>query len=62
MRTSILILIASLLVALTPWFTLLDTWTAATTPGNIGALLGIIGGVILAWLGASPIKTGTQGG
>jgi hypothetical protein len=55
MKTSILILIASLLVALVPWFNALATWGAISTPVNVGAVLGIVGGVLLAWLGASPI-------
>jgi|WetSurMetagenome_2_1015567.scaffolds.fasta_scaffold159704_3 hypothetical protein len=56
MKTPILILIASLLVSLVPWFNALSTWGAMFTPVNVGAFFGIVGGVLLAWLGASPIK------
>jgi len=55
MKTPTLILLASLAVALVPWFNALSTWGAALTTVNVGAFLGIVGGVLLAWLGKSPI-------
>lgn len=58
--TKIIILIASLMIALGPWLYELDTFGQIATPSGVGALLGIIGGVLLAWLGESPRKPKLQ--
>ena len=62
MKLSILVLVASLLMAIGGWVITLPSWQAALAPVSMGGLLTGIGGVILAWLGKSPIKTngGTQ--
>ena len=51
-----LVLIASIMVAVVPWGSTLETWGDAITVANIFPLLGIVGGVLLAWLGQSPLK------
>jgi hypothetical protein len=55
-----LILFASWLVAIVPWGSSLSTWQDAITTGNLFPFLGITGGVILAWLGQSPIMARTK--
>lgn len=59
---SFLVLAASLLVAVSPWMMSLESFETATTPANLGALAGIVGGVLLAWLGKSPLKPKGGGG
>jgi len=54
MKVSIIILIASLLVALGGWMATLATWVDALTPIAFGGLIAIVGSVLLAWLGESP--------
>lgn len=54
------ILIASLLVALGSWGTTFSTWAEVTRVSNVFGLIGIVGGVVLAWLGTSPLKGGTK--
>ena len=51
-----LVLVASIMVAVVPWGSSLNSWGDAVTVANIFPLLGIVGGVLLAWLGQSPIK------
>lgn len=52
---SISILAAGLLIAVGPWMAAFDSWTQTVAVSNVGVLLGIIGGVFLAWSGKSPI-------
>ena len=47
-------LVGGLLVAAGPWLIALDAWGDALAPANLGILLPIIGGVLMAWLGKSP--------
>jgi len=47
-------LAGGLLVAVGPWLLALETWGTAFSPANLGILLPIIGGVVMAWLGKSP--------
>ena len=54
MRKKFGVLAASLAVALVPYINSLESWPDAVTPVAIGALLGIVGGVVLAWYGESP--------
>ncbi len=56
MKLSMVVLVASLLMAIGGWIITLPTWQAACTPVSMGGLLTGVGGVILAWLGKSPIK------
>jgi hypothetical protein len=62
MKLSIAFLLASLLMAIGGWILTLPNWNAATTPAAIGGLLTGLGGVVVAWLGKSPItpKGGSQ--
>jgi hypothetical protein len=50
------VLIASLLVALSGWGISFESWAETTRVSNVFALFGIVGGVLLAWLGTSPLK------
>lgn len=56
MVKSILGLLASEAVALVAWGSSLPNWDAALLTENFFPGLGIFGGVLLAWLGQSPIK------
>lgn len=57
MKLSVLLLVASLFIALGGWMLTLPNWAAATTPTAIGGLFLGLGGVICAWLGKSPIQS-----
>lgn len=61
MKTSIVILVCSLMIGIGPWTLAFDKWEEALLPQNVGALAGIVGGIVLAWLGASPIKPAKGG-
>lgn len=50
---AVLWFLGAMLMALGPFFNTLKSWEALTLPINIGALLGIIGGVLFAWFGES---------
>lgn len=60
--TKALVLIASLLVALGGWGATFTSWAEVCRVNNVFGLVGIIGGVLLAWLGASPLQGGGIGG
>ncbi len=60
MRISVMVLIASLMLAVGGWLAALASWHDLAQPGTIAALLSTIGGVILAWLGRSPIAPKQQ--
>jgi hypothetical protein len=60
MKVSILVLIASLMLSIGGWLGALGSWHDLVQPGTIAALLSTIGGVILAWLGRSPITPKQQ--
>lgn len=60
MKTSIMVLIASLLVAIASWGSGFNNWAELKAIGNIFSLVGVIGGVVLAWLGQSPIKPSSK--
>ena len=49
-------LAASLAFALSPVLALQETWEVFKTPSGVSLLLGPIAGVILAWVGKSPLK------
>jgi hypothetical protein len=51
MKISLMVLIASLMLAVGGWLAALGSWHDLGQPGTIAALLSTIGGVILAWLG-----------
>jgi hypothetical protein len=55
-KLSVLLLIASIIVGIGGWMVTLQTWQQATNPVPMGGLLMIIGGVLCAWLGQSPLK------
>ena len=57
MNLSKLLLIASLIAGIGGWMVTLSNWAAACTPVNVGGLLMIVGGVVAAWLGKSPLKS-----
>lgn len=56
MNSSLLVLAASLFVALGGWGIGLNNWSQLCEVSNVFSLLGVIGGVVLAWLGKSPVK------
>lgn len=56
MNTSLILLIASIIAGIGGWMITLSDWASATTPVSIGGLLMIVGSVIAAWLGKSPIS------
>ena len=60
MKLSISLLVASLLMAAGGWIFTLPTWAAAATPAALGGLLTGLAGVVLAWLGKSPIQGGMK--
>ena len=51
------LLVGGLLVAIGPWLTAFSSWAEAIDVSNVGVVLGIGGGVFLAWLGKSPTQT-----
>jgi len=53
-RGSYAMLIGGMLVAVGPWLLSLEAWGHAIAPQNLGVLLPIVGGVLMAWLGKSP--------
>jgi uncharacterized membrane protein len=55
MLKSISWLIGSLLIAVSSWFYGLDSWQSIT-PQSFSGLAGAIGGILIAWVGQSPIK------
>ncbi len=55
MYKSIAILICSLVIALAPYILQLPEWGDMLAPGSLGTWLPIIAGVVLSWLGQSPI-------
>jgi len=56
MNASMLLLIASIIAGIGGWMITLSSWAAASTPVSMGGLLMIIGSVVAAWLGKSPLK------
>lgn len=62
MKLSYAVLAASLLVAIGSWGMGFDNWRDLTEVSNVMSLAGVIGGVILAWLGRSPIPPRSNGG
>lgn len=52
----IVLLIGSLLIALGPWVLSLEAWCNAVTPQSVAVLFGIVGGVLVAWVGESPLR------
>ena len=53
--TSVLILLASLCIVLGPWMLQLSTFDDVLTPSKMGELISMVGAVVLAWLGRSPL-------
>jgi hypothetical protein len=53
----LLLLVASLCVALGPLLLELESFDALFTPQNLGVMLPIIGGVIMAWVAKSPLES-----
>ncbi len=49
-----IVLIASLLASLGGWGASFTSWAQVAQPSNLFALVGIIAGVLLAWVGTSP--------
>ena len=56
MKISIVVLVASLLIAIGSWGSGFSNWQQLREVPNVFSLLGVIGSVVLAWLGRSPIK------
>jgi hypothetical protein len=52
----VVLLLASLAIALGPWIAALPSWGSALEPVTVAVGLPIIGGVVVAWLGESPLK------
>jgi hypothetical protein len=55
-QVSYTVLAASLPIALASWGSGFDNWQQLKEIANVFSLLGVVGGVFLAWLGKSPIK------
>jgi hypothetical protein len=55
-QTSIKQFIFALAVAIGPWMAAMASWSEAIQIGNVGVLLGIIGGCGLAYYAKSPKK------
>ena len=55
-------LVASLMLAVGGWGATFQHWNEAWQVSNFFGLLAIIGGIMLAWLGQSPIKPASGGG
>jgi hypothetical protein len=56
MSRKLAVLLGSLMVAAAPWGMSLESLGAALEAPNLFALVGIVGGVLLAWLGDSPVR------
>ncbi len=56
MKISIVVLLASLLIAIGSWGSGFSNWQQLREVSNVFSLLGVVGSVVLAWLGKSPIK------
>jgi len=56
MRVSIAVLFASLLIAVGSWGSGFGNWQDLKEISNVFSLLGVVGSVVLAWLGKSPIR------
>ena len=56
MGTKIVILAGSLMLTVGGWMAALGSWADLLQPGTIAALLSTVGGVVMAWLGQSPIR------
>ncbi len=56
MGTKMVVLAGSLMLAVGGWMAALPSWGDLWHPGTLAALLSTVGGVILAWLGQSPIR------
>jgi len=56
MKASIAVLLASLLIAVGSWGSGFGNWQELKEISNVFSLLGVVGSVVLAWLGKSPIK------
>lgn len=57
------VLCASLMIALVPYFEHLqdEGYVEAFTPEHLVVLLPIVGGVLLSWLGQSPVQKWLEG-
>lgn len=56
MKTSTIFLVVSLIAGLGGWMVTLDTWSLALTTTNLGGLLMVEAGVVIAWLNKSPMS------
>ena len=56
MKVSMAVLAASLLIAVGSWGSGFSNWQQLREISNVFSLLGVVGSVVLAWLGKSPIK------
>lgn len=56
MKSSVVLLIASIISGIGGWMITLPSWVAAGTPVSMGGLCMIVGSVVCAWLGKSPLK------
>ena len=50
-------LLGALLVAIGPWGASLGSLSEILHPANLFPLAGIVGGVIVAWVGQSPLRS-----
>lgn len=62
MKISYVILVASLMIAVGSWGANHDNWSDLTQVSHVFELVGIIGAVLLAWLGKSPIPNTKKNG
>ncbi len=56
MKISIAVLLASILIAIGSWGSGFNNWDQLKEISNVFSLLGVIGSVVIAWRGKSPIK------
>ena len=59
-KVSVIVLVCSLVLAFVGWATTLDTWAAGLSPKTLSGLLAGLAGIVLAWLGQSPLKAANQ--
>ena len=52
----LLLLVASLCVALGPLLLELKSFDELYTPQNLGVMLPIVGGIVIAWVAKSPLE------
>lgn len=55
-NNSAVVLVGSLLVALGGWGVAFQEWSDMCRLSSVFSLAGVVGGVLLAWIGKSPLR------